>query len=326
MLWGSLIIARGLVYARVVVGQEVPDPRIWRQKMPPCPAGYIDVTGGAANWWSCAADCPGGAWSDSACCCACASFSELTRREQHCDAPAKSVIAAIATTTVALEMRYQYALPPAPAAGTFTSPTPIRSIPRAIGTSDVAQADGSDHVPMLLALGATSCVICLISVGVCGMALSRRDESQDEVIAKRAWECEQGQELQYPAVTKMSQVQPVPFQMQPVPDLPPSVKLTPPQERSLDPPKLHVQLQVSSPSFGGTPSTSTNVSRRSSPTSSRRSSKGAPSQRSSKEAPASWAKSSILQVPVDAASSKRRSRSTSPTRSHASEDAVGGVT
>lgn len=46
--------------------------------MPPmaarCPSGMYDSTDGVAFWWTCAKDCPGGAYATACCTCACQSY------------------------------------------------------------------------------------------------------------------------------------------------------------------------------------------------------------------------------------------------------------
>jgi len=56
-----------------VNGTLSPDDAVRRmERRPRCNSGYVDKTGGRANWWACGAKCAGGIhWTDVHCNCAC---------------------------------------------------------------------------------------------------------------------------------------------------------------------------------------------------------------------------------------------------------------
>merc|ERR1712048_1014304 len=73
---GATVSASWVIAANAAV--ERPSPRFLQSDSirgnvykPECPWGYIDVTYGKAFWWSCAKGCPGGAYADEDCRCAC---------------------------------------------------------------------------------------------------------------------------------------------------------------------------------------------------------------------------------------------------------------
>lgn len=334
MLWGKLVIATTLVFDNTAVGQKAPS----------CPVGHIDVTGGNAYWWECASNCPGGAWADYACCCACIVPEELEEYKQQCLSPAEritfvaaakvirtsSLAPAPTTTTAETMQQVKQQVPSTTAVNlwylvTSTRHTMKASVEQPGTISHEAEitgsngSDNSDKLIVLVVMSLTGCAICLIASYVCSLALRPSgDSSSQGTVAAKAQDCEQGEMLTHRVVNKLSQVQPLPDSLV-------SAKLTLPEESCPNPkniaqcfaPQLgerqHVFFPSSNLRIAGTPGASTTVSA----SSSRRSSKSSSVRVS--EFRNQPSQSATLQVPVAAPSStigsRSSSRSSSPCRS-----------